>query len=738
LASSLPLTACAAGSGGKPAAVAHGERTTPVSAVVGDDGFAAAVHDLLLSEPGSTERRVRLGAVEARQMARAAERFKGPGGLRGLAAVTGGLYLLHQGDATADLFGAHGAEALDAAARQLAAHGDEGRSRAVYDLLLGIAPEAARADVGAHLAAIDRWTRDALGDEAPIERLGSLERIAVRRRLFEPSAIALEDATRTTGEWIHGGLEVREMQLRRIRVPPLEEAEAAMRALAIGPAILAAIYLRDADAPAALAALGAAQVREILEQEHPHLAAALVAEAEVPDDEHCVNLLRQLRPLASREAGAEGDPELAEDHDVFGAAAFAVASLCYRLDPSVPEVALALGVALEELGMAEATPTVLVEAARAHPQPRFLGEALALSLDAMAIEEDSGDPESARRAYRAAQPLLAVASGAGFGGKVHPSAARVRAVMGEIELREGRIDEARALLKTSADEERSGAVLLPLARIEWRDGQTEAALGHLRDALASPDADEARDPALSGEIRLTLADVLYDAGRAEAARTALHDGLAGLMAVRVPADGRARVDRVLARLLDRFGAAERADRALERAFAAAPGDKRQATQTLELVVGRALVRGDLAAAREGLRRAVAVDLDDDDLVYLALWVRLLERLQHAGTDGAPDRVFAVSRDRPRWVATLARFGAGKVTGDELASLATTPIQKYEALFYDGLDHRAAGDTKGAGDLLHRVLEGTGLELSEVTLAREILDPSRAQMGGPLTLDVSIP
>jgi tetratricopeptide (TPR) repeat protein len=405
----------------------------------------------------------------------------------------------------------------------------------------------------------------------------------------------------------------------------------------------------------------------------------------------------------------------------------------------VPEVALALGVALEDLGMAEATPAVLVEATRAHPQPRWLGEALALSLDAMAVEEDAGDAPAARRAFRAAQPLLAVASEGALVGKVHPSAARVRAVMGEMELRDGRIEEARALLKESADEEKSGTVLLSLGRIEWRDDQAQAAIGHLRDALSAPDA--GHDPALRGEILLTLSDIMHHEGHVDAARTPLHDALVDLIQSRnvARADARARIERMLARVLDRFGASQPAERALERALAAAAGDKRQATQTIELLIGRAFVRGDIAAARDGLRRALSADLDDDDLVYFALWVRLLERQLHVSTDGVPDGVFASVRNESRWVSTLARFGAGKFKGEDVVARASTPIQRYEALFYAAMDHRATGDTKGGDDLLRQVLAGTGLELSEVTLARDMLDASaRTQLGGPLPADVSIP
>jgi tetratricopeptide (TPR) repeat protein len=730
------LVGCGA-RGGVRGPAAHAERVSPASAEVGDDGFAAAVHDLLVSEPGSAERRVRLGAVEARQMTRADVRFRTRAGERGLAAVNGGLYLVRVGEATQGMLGPHGAEALKGAARELSNRGDEGRARAIYDLLLQIAPNADRGDIRSHVTALDVWTRDAVATGGPVTSAGGLERVAVHRRLLEPSQEALADASNATIEWIKRAVVLRD-KFRKTRVtPPREEGAEAWRALETGPVVLASLYLRDADAQGALAALERAQARELLESERPQFAQALEAAAQEGSVDRCIDLIHQLRALSGREQAREQE-DFQDDKDLYFAATFGVSSECYRLDPTVPEVALTLGVALEELGMAEATPAVLTEALKAHPEARVASEALALSLDAMSTEEDAGDPDAARRTFRAAAPLLAIAGERSLVGKVHPGAARVRATMGEIELREGRIDDARALLKQSADEEKSGGVLLALARIEWRDGQTQAALDHLRDALVARDA--AKDPALRGEVLLTISDVTRDKGDAAAARTPLTEALKELVQSRnvQDADARARVERVLARVLDRFGAAQPAQRALERAYAAAPGDKRQATQTIELVVGRAFVRGDVQAAREGLQRALAADLADDDLVYFALWVRLLERQLHVPTDGTPDRVFSSVAEDGRWVATLARFGEGKLKGEELVARSKTPIQKYEALFYAAMDRRAAGDTKGGDDLLRQVVAGTGLQLSEVTLARDMLDPGRSQLGGPLPPDVSIP
>jgi tetratricopeptide (TPR) repeat protein len=729
---SWAVVGCGSAAGARPPSK-HAERATPPGAAVSDDAFAAAVHDLLLSDLGSAERAARLRTVVARQMSRAAARFKTHVGERGVAAVTGALYLLRTGELTQGVLGPQGGEALEAAVRELSIRGDEGRARALYDLLLPLVGEARRADIRAHVQAIDAWSHPA---GAGLAGAGGLERITVRRRLLEPTAPALAEATRATTEWIQRALALRD-KFRKTRVqPPREEGAEAWRALETGPLVLAALYLRDADIAGALAAIDHAQARELLEQERPQFGIALQAAAQERSLANCVGLLAQLQTLSGRERVHDED-DFIEERDLFGAAAFAVSAECYRIDPSVPQVVFPLVVALDELGMAEVTPTVLFEAVRAHSDAGVTSEALSLSLAAMASEEEAGDADAARRVFRAAQPLLAIASQKTLLGKVHPSAARLRAAMGEIELREGRIDRARGLLKASVDEERIGSVLLSLARIEWRDGQAQSALDHLRVAMSAPDA--TRDPALRGEILLLMSDVSRDKGDLAAARTPLTEALKDLVQSRnAPnADARARVERVLSRVLDRFGAQQPAQRALERAYAAAPGDKRQAAQTIELLVGRAVVQKDVASAREGLQRALLADLDSDDLVYFALWVRLLERQLHVQTDGTPDRVFASIPDENRWTATLARFGEGKVRGDDLVVRASNPIQRYEALFYAALDHRASGDTKRGDELLRQVVAGTGLELSEVTLARDILDPTRTRVGG-LPLDVAVP
>ena len=706
------------------------EHPTAKVASIGDDEFAGAVHELLTSENGSRQRASLLAGVEARQMSRAAQRFRSRRGPRGLAAVTGGLYLVKTGELTPGLLGPSARDALRAAVRELSARGDEGRARALYEILARISPKEDQADLQTHLTALQQWTKDALATGGPVAQAGALANVTVTRHLLEPSETSREEAAARTTDWIDKALQLR-ASYRVKRVPPArEEAGEALRALGTGATVLAAVYLRDADAKGALAAIDKAQARELA---RPELLKALEQAADKSEAARWLEIVHVLRPPPSRDREEE---EAVSDQDLIRSASFASAIEAYRLDPTLPEAAGAVAAALEELGMAEASPAVLVDTVKAHPDARVLSGALAITMHAMAGEVDADDPDAARRAFKAAGPVLEVADTKG--GKLNPTSAKVRAMMGEIELREGRLDEARTLLTAASQVEKAGPVFLSLARIAWHDGKISQALEHLRSALAAEDT--AKDPALRGEILLLTSDISREQGDMGAARTPLTDALKELAKARATPDteDRARVERLLARVLDRFGAVQPANRALERAFDAAPRDKRQGAATVGQLVGRAFVRGDLAAARDGLARGMSADLDNDDLVYYALWVRLLERQLKAKPDGTSDRIFAGSVDSGRWIGKIAQFGAGQLKAEELMGAAKTPAQKTEALFYAAMDRRAAGDAKGADATLRQVVAGGGLDLMEVAIAREILSAPKPDAFGPLPSGVSLP
>jgi tetratricopeptide (TPR) repeat protein len=729
-ASSLASMGCGAGAG---AGSRYGsERATAPGVAVTDAAFAGAVRDLLVSEPGSRERSMRLAGVEAKQLSRAAARFRAHSAERGVAAVTGGLYLVRTGELHDGMLGPSGREALSAAVKELSSRGDEGRARALYEILLRISPDADKKDIQGHLDALGNWMKDTAGKTGSVHNARELASIAVARRLLEPSDAALQEASLRSTQWVQSALALRNTLREKRVAPPREEGMEAFVALQSGGRTLAALHLVGVDAVGAVHAIDRAQAREFGAHD---LIEALERAADKPSAATWLEVLHALRPGSSREARDEED--MFEDKELFRAAAWAVAIEAYRLDPTVPESAGAVAAGLQEYGMAEASPAVLIAAARAHPEARTLGGALAIVMHAMAMEVEAEDVDAARRAYNAAAPLLALVEGAKMGARAQPSAGNVRAMMGEIELREGHVAAARSLLQSASNAEKSGGVLATLGRIERFDGQLPAAVGHLKEALTTQDA--VKDPALRGEIGLVLGDIAVEQNNPTAARGHYTDALKELARARTQGEpeDRARVERVLSRVLDRFGALSPAKKALERAYDDAPRDKQQVSATLGLIVGRALVHSDLPTARDGLRRALSADLEQDELIYLALWVRLLERQLKAQPEGTTEKVFSSIIDDGRWVGRLAAFGGGRLRADQLIASAKTPAQKTEALFYAAMDRRVSGDQQAAEAALKQVLKSGGIDLMEVALTRDILNGARAAVPGPLP-EVGLP
>lgn len=717
----LAATACGPGTGGANAQHPHGEGQALAFREVSDDAFADAVHDLLLAEPRSAERDARLAGVEARIMARADKLFRRRATDRGVALVTGGLYLVRNGELKKDTLGPSGKDAISAAVKELAGRGDEGRSRALYEILARIAPPAEQPDVKLHLDALSAWQKDTIGGDTSVAAAGERQEQAMTRRLLEPSQEATEDAAAAIIDWVERARE-RAMSRGRGMFSQYERAEA-VRAIQSGGSTLVALYLRDADAAGAIAAVDKAQLRPIVPAA---LYAAVAAAADKPTADRWIDVLRALFPSQAQESD-EDDPII--DRELLRAAAFSVAAEAYRIDPTRLEAAATVAEALQIFGMGEASPAVLVDACRAHPDAQTLSFALQTTMRAIEGAEAEDDLEAARRTYKAAAPILELV--AKSKDPVKPTAAKVKAAMGEIELRDGRPDAARALLKDAMAVEPAARSLISLARIEVHDGDAAAATAHLKAALATPEG--TRDAALHGELLLNLADT-DPAG----ARGYLEDALRSLLAARSATEPlqRARIERTLARVLDRFGQSAAAVRAVRRALDATPRDKSQMAASVATWVGGALVRGDLAAAREGLARGVAADLDDEDIVYYALWVRALERQAKTKSDGVAERTFERTENNGSWASKLAAFGLGRLKADELLAAASSPSKRAEATFYIALDRKAAGDKAGADELFRVVAAGPGIDLLETEYARAWLRPSAPPV--PVPAGVTIP
>ncbi len=731
--------------------VRHPEAPSAGPAVppVADAAFAGAVHDLLLAPAGSPERARLLAGVLGRQMERAVAHFRSHETGRGLVDVVGGLYLLRTGELTTTTLGPSGRDALHEAVRELAVHGDDGRARALYDILLRIGPDEAKAETQAHLDAILAWTKDELKAGPGTIATGAVETASVSRSLLEPTEGAKLDALSATLDWVATAIELQVRYQEKKAHPSREEVGEAVRALSSGNEVLAEIFLRDGDSAGALHAL----VRSPLQRSERHrtdgrrdrgaeLTHALEALGPKATASEWLAVLHALSP-GPHDREQEED-EVLEDRELVRAATFGIALEAHRLDPTEPEAAALVAAVLQDLGFAEASPAIITEATRAHADSRTVSGALTIIVRAMSLGLAVSDYDAVRRTYAAAAPILAIAEQKEIAHELSPNAARLRAMMGEVELEQGGLDAARALLSASAAEERSGNVLLALARIERHDEQIKAALEDLRAARDAPDTVE--DPALLAEVLLMTSDLSRDTGDAAGARVTLVEALSVLMRARarpaVPAERRARVEQVLARVLDRFGAKDKAREALERAFEATPHDKRQIAATLGQVVARAFIRKDLLAAHDGLARAIASELGDDEIVYYALWVHLLEKQlrkpQDHAADAAAARVFASIPDDGHWIGKLAAFGAGKLPASQLPSLARTKAEKTEAAFYQAMDARAenAPDPNNAG--LRAVLRSDGVDLMEAVMAREILREAAGVSPMTLPSDVKLP
>jgi tetratricopeptide (TPR) repeat protein len=736
-----PLSGCGPGRGRYGSPAHHAERATVAGTEVSDDAFAAAVRDLLASEPNSRERQLRLQGVVGRQMVRVATRFKSKDRERAVASLQGAMYLVHAGELKTEMLGSQGHEALRAASEEFAKQGDEGRARATYEMLMRISPPAEKGEIKSHLDAISAWTKDTAGGGV-MQTAGALEAAAVTRHLLEPSTEARDEAIARTQEFVEKAAAVRTARRARGTQVTREEGLEAVRALETGATVLAAIHLRNADPQGALGAID--KVRDVA---RPELLRALEAVVEKPESDRWLELARMLRP-PPRQAHSE-EEDFGRDAELLRVASFAAAAEAYRLDSTSPEPAAFVAAMLVDLGMGEAAPAILVDAVKAQKDPRIVGLSLAITMQAMGRGLEAEEPDTVRRTFRAAAPILAIADEQAHDQKKgaqppsqlpQPPPSRVYGMMGEIEIREGRLDEARKLLTASVEREKAGSVLLSLARLDWHDGQMKVADSRIKEALAADDV--VKDPALRGEVLLLQSDITREQGDANGARKPLSDALRDLAKARSGAEGddRARIERLIARALDRFGdsgARSSAMKALDRALEASPRDKHQAAATIGQIVGRAFVKGDLAGARDGLARGVGAELPREDLVYYAMWVRVLERQQKATGESLADKVLVEGSTDPRWIGRVAAFGAGKLKAQDLVAAAQTPTQKTEALFYTAMDRRVAGDAKGADEGLKQVIASPGLDLMEVALARELLSGARGQIGGPVP-EVGLP
>ena len=700
---------------------------SPIEQVqVNDDGFAAATVGVLGTDAQSPRRLGLLVGVVQRQLDRATRYFESGHEEMGLAALRGALYLLRAGELRTEMLAGRSL-ALSHAASAFARLGNEGQADALYSLLVArLPPGAERDDAKQHLEALRRWQEDTRSPGS-MQARGAAQQAALQQALLDPSSAALERARSETAAWTEQALAFGAEQLPPQNNFEQDEAIEAFRAIRTGPLTFVALFLRQGDARGALAALDDENVARITA---PSLRQRVEAAAE-NDPDAWAELFRLFESTDdTEENGMTLDPDLGR------AAAWGAAIELYRVEPRSFRAAMPIASLLLAHGMGEAAPLILQQALEGADQTREASWALRFVLEAIRQAESLGDLPAARRVFAQAQPLIALSQRDAYGGRVTPSAARLNFFMGAIEAGAGELARAHPLLEQAVKLEPTADAYRLLASIDRQRREYPSALASLDRVLELTKG--TGDAAAQAETNLLRFEVLREMGdnarASESLESALMQGLSARTAAQSTQD-QAVAERVLGRVLERYDAREAARRAAKRAYEASRNDIRQMTETVLDTSRRALTIGDLRGARDSVRRAVSADLADEDTVYAALWLKLLEQRLAVASDGSAEEALAAIDTSNGWVAKLAAWGRGKLTSQDLLGQAGTRVEQIEAMFYTAMAGPA--DDKSL-EKLREVARSEAIQLVEVTIARDLL-ASRQKLPTPkLPANVQLP
>ncbi|HYJ08873.1 MAG TPA: hypothetical protein VEX18_07680 [Polyangiaceae bacterium] len=682
----------------------------PIRAVdVGEADFAEKTYQLLVDGEATRERTGTLVGVVRQQLRRTAARFDRGGSAAGLRALLGGFLLVRAGEHRPEFLDG-GDKALGSGAAEVARLGQEGYAIALYSMLWSELPAGpSRKEVESHIKAIQDFSRSTRG-AGPLQSAGAAARVAVQRALLESTPEALTSARDLLLTWIRRAVDYNatEQPVRSNvdRDEPLE----AYRGLRDGPISLAALYLRHGDPRGALTAIDSAELSRLLS---PELRDHLERAADERDPDAWAQLYRVFEGAAeSAESGF--DPEL------MAGAAWGAALELFRVEPATLHGSMPLAAQLVTHGMAEVGSLVLANAITRASSREELGAGLGMVLNAIVAEDASGQLESARRTYLAAQKLLDLAEARTALGKVSPSAARVRYVMAAIETRHAELDRARPLLDRAVAVEPSIDALAMLASIQRQKKNLDGALTALAGVIDL--ARRSQDALAESDALYQKFEILRDAGRAEAAK-ALDEALArSVEAQRLghPGPSQARIERLLARVIEQYGDAGAIRRATQRAYDAANGDARQLSATVLDAARRALTRNDLPAARAAAQRALEASLGSDEIVYIALWLQLLEKKFNTPSDGTVEEAYSSIDDASGWPTRLRAWARRRITDAELLAAARDPSERTEATFYIAMKEQIAGKAAEASARLRDVASSPAIDLMEVAIARDLV------------------
>lgn len=717
----LPVAVTESGCAGHhvPPKTAASARVQPIE--VTDRSFARDTAALFLAKESPVARNNRLAGVVRYQLGRAAQLYEAGHDAAGLSAVEGALYLIRAGEFDPSM--AEGrSSALFSAANAVSRAGSEGRALALYSILntITLGP-AERQEVQSHLDAIKRWT-ESTRSKGPLQSAGTDQRTATLRALWEPRPDTLRTARAALLQWMERAISFSKEQLPPTDELERDEAMEAYQAIRTGPFILSALYLRNGNPGGALEAMESPNVARLVS---PHLHEALRRASEDDDPAAWLELFSTFERSSAAVSDLGVDPEVAQ------AAAWGAAVELCRIEPHALRGVMPLATLLMRHGMGEVGPLLLAPVVQRAGRAEIASLALGYVLEALASADRVGDLEAARRTFENASPLFTFIEKQSIAKDVTPSVSRVRLAMGALEARAGELSVARPLVVGAASREPTLPALELLAAIDRQQGSSASALTAL--SAVRKLATDASDPTTIADAYLNEFEILRDAGRADEARAAIEQALRrALDARKLARTGaeHASAERVLARILEQYGDLEGANRASERAYDAARNDLGQVTATVLDAARRGLVRGQLRAARSAARHALEANMAGDDLVYVALWLRLLERRATVPSDGTVEEAFAKIDDSEGWAGKLRAWCLGRLTDEQLFGAARSRSQRTEASFYAAMAAYAA-NARDALQRLSPIAHGEAIELVEVTIARDLI-------AGQKSLDLKIP
>ena len=694
---------------------------------VSDAEFAGHLERLLTDGQPTAERNNLLAGVVQHQLERATTRFRAGHTEAAVQTLNGAFYLMRAGELQLATLSCC-TEALRYGATEAARVGNEGRALALYGMLEQLLPAGeTKTDVQEHLKAM-RDFRKATQSQGKMQATGADQRAATQQALVDARVKTLDSARDRTIEWMQAALTTGEGPIRSSF--ERDEAVEAYRAVRTGGAVIASMYLRHGDPRGALAALEQGDLTRVVP---PGLRDRLEAAADDDNPEAWADLFRLVDA-----AVANDHPETAIDPDLARAAAWGAAVGLYRSEPQSFRGAMPISVMLLELGMSEATPLLLARNVNANSSVEELSWALALVLRAIVSEDEIGDIEGARRIFASSEPMLALARQKPFLGQTRPTAARLEYVMGALETRSGDLARARPHLVAAVTEEPTHESLNTLAAIDRQRGAKKEALQTLRAVveLAKKNAELSNE----AEALLQVFQLQRDLGNAAAAQEALSDALTRALDARELARSdqeQARAERLLARVLENYDDSDAVRRATHRAYEASASDLDQLTATVIDASRRALTRRDLNAARDAVRQAVDAQLSDEDVIYVALWLRLLEKQLNVPSDGTAEEAFATISDASGWPAMLRAWGRGRLDDEALIKAAKGTAQQTEAKFYAAMAKHATGKTDAIPQL-KEVAQSAAVDLVEVTIAKDLVASQQGEAQLKLPPNVAIP